>query len=650
MPRKNKMPEHVTPDIELRNKKEISESAKKAIENRREVYRRFLVRIKCPWALPISRNRAKPPQGLNAKEWRELKSEILEFENTRYRKEPDDPVLLRHPETRKRIEALWPDDPQEWDKFLPTGDVLKEIEDRDPPAYEAYEKYMTTRKGGPNDTSSDASVTSNESKTSGEKEYKYDFDSPTNDGGLYTPNTIMHNAARGQYGTARAGMPPLTSRFMKDTLGGLSPIPKMEPDSPPPKMGDLDQATQNTVFDWAEKEQNHMYLQALAFSHPDEFKEWMNENEKTNEDYPWFDETNFDDLAGAKTEDSEDLHAVFYQFKDEPTITNRLQAKYPDQYARWQAARSKKNELHGQEWPVDHDKHAKQEGDPATNTYTGDVGTKSNPMQPGAQPFQRISAAGDRPFIPKRLNGPEGQRDENDRDKTDGLVPVIQGGDSTTDNQPAEATLRPSFQLDPLATKIIPTPEKQIQSDVLFDMFSVVQPGFGKGVDNKLVYENEARENAIRFKQPMYLPRFEHGNADIGIAQHVHPVRWQFQPHGVDAELMQHMRDLNERMIKMQGLMAKATALGADPRTLPHVSNHHPSTQGLPRQQLNILRPVIDNRSRWNPVAEAPGFALNKRGLRHLHSPWMEPFHAEHDPMNSGPVLKKRRALELILP
>lgn len=292
--------------------------------------------------------------------------------------------------------------------------------------------------------------------------------------------------------------------------------------------------------------------------------------------------------------------------------------------------------------------HAKN---PTESAHNDNQGENSDPMLPNTQPFKRVSATGRGPFVPRISQEEEPERDEGDRDPTDELAPRLkQGGDTTTDNEPAEATLRSSFQLDPLANEVVPAPDKQIQSDVLFDMFSVVQPGFGKGVDNKLVYENEARENAIQFKEPMYLPRFEHGSADIGIAQHVNPLQWQFQPHGVGAQIAAHVKQLDAMRSDMNALLEKATAVGADPRTLPGVSNHHPSSQGLPRQQLNVLQPVIDNRSRWNPVIEAPGFALNKRGYRHLHSPWMQPFHAEHDPMNSGPHLKKRRSLEVILP
>jgi len=284
------------------------------------------------------------------------------------------------------------------------------------------------------------------------------------------------------------------------------------------------------------------------------------------------------------------------------------------------------------------------------NAYNDFLREGADPMQASSQPYQRMSATGGAGFKPL-ISFQEETRDEGDRSATQSLVPVLQtGGDTTTANQPAEATLRAGYQLDPLANKVVPAPEKQIQSDVLFDMFSVVQPGFGKGADNKLVYENEARENAVRFQEPLFTPRFEHGGADIGIAQHVHPLRWQFQPNGVGAQIAAHVQSLEQRISNMNDLLIKATSVGRDVQTLPDVSNYTPSSQGLPRQQTNLLNPVIDNRARWNPVVEAPGYALNQRGMRHTHSPWSRPFNSEYDPMNSGPVLKKRRSLEVILP
>jgi len=284
------------------------------------------------------------------------------------------------------------------------------------------------------------------------------------------------------------------------------------------------------------------------------------------------------------------------------------------------------------------------------NAYNDFLREGADPMQASSQPYQRMSATGGAGFKPL-ISFQEETRDEGDRSATQSLVPVLQtGGDTTTANQPAEATLRAGYQLDPLANKVVPAPEKQIQSDVLFDMFSVVQPGFGKGADNKLVYENEARENAVRFQEPLFTPRFEHGGADIGIAQHVHPLRWQFQPNGVGAQIAAHVQSLEQRISNMNDLLIKATSVGRDVQTLPDVSNYTPSSQGLPRQQTNLLNPVIDNRARWNPVVEAPGYALNQRGMRHTHSPWSRPFKSEYDPMNSGPVLKKRRSLEVILP
>jgi len=285
------------------------------------------------------------------------------------------------------------------------------------------------------------------------------------------------------------------------------------------------------------------------------------------------------------------------------------------------------------------------------NPQNNNMGTAEPAAQAQSQAFQRQTATGGAGFTPR-----ETEQDETKRDKggagggsDEMAIDLKQGGDSTdpTIRPEAEPSIRPQFALDSLANKVVPTPEKQIQSDVLFDMFSVVQPGFGLGSDNKLNYENDAREKEVHFKDPLYKPRSEQ---DIGIAQHVHPLRWELQPNDTGGQILAHLAKLEQKMKGMKSLIRQATAVGADGAALPDTTNVIASSKGLARHHKNVLEPVIHNRVPWQPVKEAPGYALNQRGFRHEHSPWGNPFQRETDRFNSGPVLKKRRALEVILP
>ena len=297
--------------------------------------------------------------------------------------------------------------------------------------------------------------------------------------------------------------------------------------------------------------------------------------------------------------------------------------------------------------------------DPEPEHYHPDGAAMSGPAgMAQAQPFARIQGTGGdggpTPYVTqgdhKRSNADMGGAMGGTGAMSETLG---KGGDSTMEQMgmattEAEATLRPQFPLDPLANQVVPTADKQIASDVLFDMFSVVQPGFGQGTDNKLVYENQSRENSVRFKDPMFLPRFEHGNADIGAAQHIHPLPWQFQPNGNASQIISHLHRLENKMSKMKR-MIKTASVGVDTKTLPGTMNTYSSSKGLPRKNKNMLEPVINNRQPWQPVADPAGKDLKKRGFRQMHSVWSNPFQPELDPMNSGPTLSKRRALDVIL-
>jgi hypothetical protein len=88
---------------------------------------------------------------------------------------------------------------------------------------------------------------------------------------------------------------------------------------------------------------------------------------------------------------------------------------------------------------------------------------------------------------------------------------------------------------------------------------------------------------------------------------------------------------------------------GALGRDIPEVA-HSVSSSGLPRDKNSVFEPVIHNKDPWQPIVDPASRQLGKRGWKRLFSPWRDPDAREEQPMNGGPHLRKRRALEVILP
>ena len=98
-------------------------------------------------------------------------------------------------------------------------------------------------------------------------------------------------------------------------------------------------------------------------------------------------------------------------------------------------------------------------------------------------------------------------------------------GDETVGQKPDEAmsTLRPQYGISG-AENAIPHPHEQLRSDLEFDLFSVVPPGYGEGVDNKLYLYQKAHEDYVRFKGPFFSP-----GPWLGPLNTYHPMPWQWQ-------------------------------------------------------------------------------------------------------------------------
>jgi hypothetical protein len=80
------------------------------------------------------------------------------------------------------------------------------------------------------------------------------------------------------------------------------------------------------------------------------------------------------------------------------------------------------------------------------------------------------------------------------------------------------------------------TKEKEIQSDIVFDMFSEVPSGYGEGASNKLFLQEVNREAKIVHQEPMFTPALWLGPLDM-----ITPPPWQLQPVMDDDEVVAFM-------------------------------------------------------------------------------------------------------------
>ena len=219
---------------------------------------------------------------------------------------------------------------------------------------------------------------------------------------------------------------------------------------------------------------------------------------------------------------------------------------------------------------------------------------------------------------------------------------VLAKGSESIDH--SQATLRPRYGLAG-QEDVIPTGRDQLASDLRFDLFSVVQPGFGEGRNNKVYNEEKFRENYVLPTGGFYAP-----NSWLGPLNTQHPLPWQWQ-HIKSNTKIDHYNALVQSR-KRKGYRATLTVgegstqvLGRDyPELRSDVSS-----SGLARDKRSMFEPSILTQDRMRPVIDPAGVALNQRGFRRDFETWREPLMSEQAWDEGGPTLKKRRALEVVL-
>ncbi len=216
----------------------------------------------------------------------------------------------------------------------------------------------------------------------------------------------------------------------------------------------------------------------------------------------------------------------------------------------------------------------------------------------------------------------------------DAFINGKESHNSTTD------TLRPLFGIAP-PQAVIPSRRDQVQSDLLFTDFSVVAPGNGLGVTNKMFLMEEHRDKEFVYREPMCEPRKYDGPSGLVV-----PAPLQFQNEITRGD----RRMLNERAIAgaASAVLLEARAgegslniLGDDFGMFQAVSD-----KGLKRYSESPLEPINRLPKAWERVKQLPGFQWGRKKMRRLFDSERYPERFEPNiAMEGGPTLSQRNSL-----
>lgn len=218
--------------------------------------------------------------------------------------------------------------------------------------------------------------------------------------------------------------------------------------------------------------------------------------------------------------------------------------------------------------------------------------------------------------------------------KGDAFVAAKESHNTSTD------TLRPTFGIAP-ANAVIPSKVDQIQSDILFSDFSVVAPGNGLGVTNKMFQMEEWRDANFVYKEPLAEPRTYQG--PTGCVEQP-PLQWQNEITRRDRRVLQAQEYAAEAtgvVLERRAGEGSLNILGDDygfPRGI--------SDKGLKRARESPLEPVIITPKQWERVKPLPGFQYARKEPRRLFDAerYPERFNP-HVAMEGGPTMSKRNSL-----
>lgn len=218
-------------------------------------------------------------------------------------------------------------------------------------------------------------------------------------------------------------------------------------------------------------------------------------------------------------------------------------------------------------------------------------------------------------------------------------------GQDVQNHEPYETDMRPEYAMAK-ASDIIPSTRKQLESDIRFDMFDHVKPGFGEGMDNKLFLMQEARDKKI-----VYAPGMHEPGQWIGPTAGVDVPPWQWQRVIPTEQLYRYQQEQQARVYAGDQLLLNnghrsSNILGDDiGYPMPY------SASELKRNKFSPFEPVIRTDMHWQHVKEPIGMKLNRKRMRLETDAQRYPRALDsHVAGQGGMHLPKRRALEVILP
>lgn len=271
------------------------------------------------------------------------------------------------------------------------------------------------------------------------------------------------------------------------------------------------------------------------------------------------------------------------------------------------------------------------------------AGAKQKPTQEGVSGFMgsrnienediKNSAAAGTNATPGP-NGQKGAAIPSDQRQGDAFIDAKESHNTTTD------TLRPSFGIAP-ANAVVPTKRQQVESDLLFNDFSVVAPGFGLGVTNKMFLLETARENKIVYREPLAEPRKYDG--PTGTVE-VPPLQWQNEITRRDRNLLAAKAIAEEAsgaLLEARAGDGSLNILGDDFGQFQRISD-----KGLKRPADSPLEPVLRTPKAWERIKPLPGIQWARKNFRRLFDSARYPERFEPNvAMEGGSTLSKRNSL-----
>ncbi len=185
--------------------------------------------------------------------------------------------------------------------------------------------------------------------------------------------------------------------------------------------------------------------------------------------------------------------------------------------------------------------------------------------------------------------------------------------DSKRSMDRSKDTLRTLFG-EANAEDVIPSKHDQIQSDIMFDSFSTVLPGWGLGMNNKMFLMEEEHEDKIIGAAPMSWPRQDIG--PLGGSDTM-PVVWKSSISEYNRRKIRNARiknDMLASLLEQRVGNGSLNILGDDAGFLRSISD-----RGLPRDKESCLEPVVITSAPWKPAKVPCGYDLRRVKMRVPH-------------------------------